>query len=93
MQHVGFMQPEVERRYAQYMADMHGDVSDLPRLCEVMWNAGGRHALMASREVADIVPLLGQLERRTARLRAIFESFADNAEVDLEALFDEQVPF
>ena len=69
----GFTYPEIEKRYRQYMADMHGEL-DIPRLCEVMWFAGGRHALAASVEFADIVPMLRQIETKAARLAAFMEA-------------------
>lgn len=74
---VGFTQEAVRQRFNQYMADNHGDLTDIPRLCEVMYSAGGRAAIAASTEVSDLVPLLQKIERRTARLRAIFEGFGE----------------
>ncbi len=66
-----FRQPEVERRFQQYMEDHGGDVTDLPRICEVFWNAGGRSAIAAMAEMSDILPLLGRIESRLVKLRSL----------------------
>lgn len=73
-----FVQAEVEKRYQQYLADHHGEV-DVPRLCEVMWNAGGRQAIFAMTSFGDILPLISRIESRIVGLRSLLDSvYADD---------------
>ncbi len=67
-----WVQPEVEKRYQQYMQDCHGEL-DIERLCSVMWNAGGRHAIMAMTQFGDILPMIGRIESRIVNLRSLLE--------------------
>lgn len=66
------------KRYLKYVADQHGDVTDLPRLCSVMFNAGGREALAASVEFGDIMPTLRRIEARTQALLRLLAAFAED---------------
>lgn len=69
----GWVQPEVEKRYLQYMQDHHGEI-DIPRLCTTMWNAGGRHMVFTMTQFADVLPMMGRIEGRIVSLRALIES-------------------
>jgi hypothetical protein len=73
----GFTSAVIERRYNQYLADNWGEV-DIPRLCEVMWNAGARAAIESSREFSDIGPMMGRIEARLQRLERLWHSFAEH---------------
>jgi len=73
----GFTSTAIERRYAQFLADNWGEI-DIPRLCEVMWNAGARAAIESSREFSDIGPTLGRLESRVRKLEQLWRSFGES---------------
>lgn len=73
----GWVQPEVEKRYLQFLQDHHGEI-DIPRLCNVMWNAGGRQAVYAMTQFADILPMIGRIESRVVSLRALLESMTQD---------------
>ena len=81
----GFTNPLVERRYRQYIEDNHGDVSDLPHLLEVIFNAGMRQGATAMVVVSDVVPTITRaqgrvmdLNQRLEELRALFESLEED---------------
>jgi hypothetical protein len=69
-----FVQPAVERRYKQFLEDNHGDITHIERLCEVMFNAGARHAITAMTQMSDVIPLINRVEGRIVQLRELIES-------------------
>jgi hypothetical protein len=71
--------PAVERRYREFVQSSWGEL-DIPRLCEVMWNAGGRAALDASREFSDIGPTLSGIDQRVHRLLEMWRRMAADDE-------------
>jgi len=73
---VSFTSPAIERRYDQFVADNWGEI-DIPRLCEVMWNAGARAAIESSREFSDIGPKLARIEERVQMLEKLWRSFGE----------------
>jgi hypothetical protein len=72
----GFTSTAIERRYDQFVADNWGEI-DIPRLCEVMWNAGARAAIESSREFSGIGPTLAEIEGRLQRLEQLWRSFGE----------------
>ncbi len=70
----GFTQPQVERRYIQYLEDNHGDLSDLPRLCEVMANFGARCAMENMVIFSDIMPQLSRIEKQIRYIRSMLDT-------------------
>jgi hypothetical protein len=69
----GFRMPTVEKRYQRYVEDHHGDVTDLPNLCEVMWLAGAQDAIQASVEFADIGPNIERVQQKIRRIHDMLE--------------------
>lgn len=66
----------VEAAYSKYLIDHHGDLSDSENLAEVLFNAGGRHAVTAMVEFGDVVPQLHRIEARVRRLLELLEAFS-----------------
>lgn len=70
----GFTDQGVAKRYQQFVEDNHGDVTDIPRLCEIMANFGGRRMLQAMTVTSDVIPQLSRIEQRIVQLRALIQS-------------------
>ena len=67
------LSPPVRARVNQYLVDQHGDLSDVFRMCEVMFNAGYRLAIANSVEFQDIPQKLMRIEERSVALRTMIE--------------------
>lgn len=69
------MPAAVQAAYSKYVADHHGDLSDIEGLVATMWNAGGRHAVTAMVVFGDIVPQLNRIEGKVRVLLELLEAF------------------
>ena len=78
----GFTQPMVEARYEQYVRDHHGDVTDLPRLCEVMWNSGAAEAVRDMVEFSDVPGMVDRVQQRVRHLHDLLEVITRKASDD-----------
>ena len=74
----GFTDPEVEARYRRFLQDNWGEI-DIPRLCEVFANFGGRRAVEAMVVFSDLPPLVRRIEQSCARIRSLLEGMTDGA--------------
>lgn len=72
-----FTSPEAEKRYILYLQDHAGEI-DIPRLAQVMFNAGGRNAIFSMSQLADILPMINRIEGRIVQLRSLLESLTQD---------------
>lgn len=66
----------VDAAYKKYLADHYGDLSNPEELAEVLFNAGGRHAVTAMVAFGDIVPQLHRVEAKVRVLLELLEGFS-----------------
>jgi hypothetical protein len=67
--------PECRRAYDRYVQAQWGDVTDVERLAETMFNAGGRTAVEAMVTFNNLIPRFDALELQIKRIRNVLEAF------------------
>ena len=75
-------QPELstEARLAlrRYTEQQHGDLTDIPRLAQTMFNAGYRNSVADMVRFQGLSERIGRVERDAQEVRLILERIAEN---------------
>jgi hypothetical protein len=77
----GFRRPQVEAAYEKHVRENHGEVI-VPILCEAMWTAGGREAIIAMESMAGVIRTFRNGELELRRMRRIIQPYFTDESVE-----------